>query len=1096
MLNVSLLGDFRIGHDEAPVTGIDTPRLQSLLAYLLLHRDAPQSRAHLAFLFWPDTAEAQARTNLRYLLHLLRHALPEANSYLEASVQTLQWRSGVPFTLDVADFEAALAHAEQVQRTGDSVVAREALEQAATLYRGDLLPSCYDDWIIPQRERLREVYLNSLERLVHLLEDQRDYGAAISNAQRLLRHDSLHEATYRGLIRLYALNGDRAGALRAYHTCATVLRRELDVEPSAPTRQAYEQLLGAGPALSPALPTPPASAPLVGREKEWAQMLQAWRGVTAGNGPHVVMVCGEAGIGKTRLAEELLLWAARQGITVANAHCYAAEGQLAYAPATAWLRAQPLAPLADVWLAEVARLLPEVLIGRPDLPRLGPLTEAWQRQRLFEALSRAILGMKQPLLLALDDLQWCDRDTLEWLHFLLCFDRGARLLIVGAYRPEEIGESHALVPLLQAMRLEGQATEIDLGPLDEAATRTLAGRVAGREIDAATARRLYQETEGVPLFIVESVRAGLSVRSRELDPVTMQSLPDDSLAGDLGLPPKVRAVLQARLAQLSPPARELAGLAATIGREFRFKLLAKASGCDEDTLVAELDELWRRRIVREHGADAYEFSHDKLREVAYTGMSVARRRLLHRHVAQALEALHAAEPDHVSNQVAAHYERAGLPGQAFPCYLRAAGIARRLFANEEAMAYYRKALALLESSPAEVLPSAGPSETAGRIYENVADILTLTGRYAEARQAYGQALAGAPDGDLVWRARLQRKIATAWDEENHWQDAAQAYGAAEAALGPETFNSTLEWRREWLEIQHRRVWLCYGLGRLDEMADLAERMRPMVEACGTPLQLGEFFQGLMLLGMRRERFAVSAETLAFARASLDAFCESGDANAVTLAMGGLGSSLVWAVHLDEAEQPLLSALERAEQSSDVAVQSRVLTYLTMLYRMRGQADQVRRYAARSLALATERQMIEYIGMAKASLTWLAWQENNWTQAEVEGKAAVALWQQAPLSTPFQWTARWPLLAVAQAQQRMAEAIDHAQAMLKPDQQRLPAALSSHLEEAMASWQRGRHAAADGCLRQALELAQQLGYLQRQGGHDVSRTEHPDRARLS
>ena len=270
----------------------------------------------------------------------------------------------------------------------------------------------------------------------------------------------------------------------------------------------------------------------------------------------------------------------------------------------------------------------------------------------------------------------------------------------------------------------------------------------------------------------------------------------------------------------------------------------------------------------------------------------------------------------------------------------------------------------------------------------------------------------------------------------------------------------------------------------------------MVEACGTPLQLGKFFQGLMLLGMRRERFAVSAETLAFARASLDAFRESGDANAVTLAMGGLGSSLVWAVHLDEAEQPLLSALERAEQSSDVAVQSRVLTYLTMLYRMRGQADQVRHYAAQSLALATERQMIEYIGMAKASLTWLAWQENNWTQAEVEGKAAVALWQQAPLSTPFQWTARWPLLAVAQAQHRMTEAIDHAQAMLKPDQQRLPAALSSYLEEAVASWQRGQHAAADGCLRQALELAQQLGYLQRQGGYDVSRTEHSDRSRLS
>ena len=121
--------------------------------------------------------------------------------------------------------------------------------------------------------------------------------------------------------------------------------------------------------------------------------------------------------------------------------------------------------------------------------------------------------------------------------------------------------------------------------------------------------------------------------------------PSRSLPGDVGLPPKVQSVLEARLAQLSPPARELAGLAATIGREFSFKLLAQASGRDEETLVRELDELWQRRIVREHGADAYDFSHDKLREVAYGSMSAARRRLLHRQAAQALETLHAARPE-------------------------------------------------------------------------------------------------------------------------------------------------------------------------------------------------------------------------------------------------------------------------------------------------------------------------------------------------------------------------------------------------------------------------------------------------------------------
>jgi len=345
MLSVSLLGDFCVRDDEAPVTDVDTPRLQSLLAYLMLHRDAPQSRAHLAYLFWPDTSESQARTNLRNLLHHLRRALPNADSYLEASVQTLQWRSQAPFVLDVAVFEAALEDVKQAAEASDPVALREALERSVALYQGDLLPSCYDDWILPKREALCQAFLGALERLVRMLEDQRDYPAAIGYAQRLLRHDPLHEATYRRLIHLHALNGDRASALRVYHTCTTILQRELGVEPSAATQEAYEQLLGAESQQSPPVLATTAFSPLVGRQGEWAQMLQAWRAVAAGEEPHMVMLCGEAGIGKTRLAEDLVQWAARQGIPCASARCYAAEGELAYAPVIAWLRSHPLAPL-------------------------------------------------------------------------------------------------------------------------------------------------------------------------------------------------------------------------------------------------------------------------------------------------------------------------------------------------------------------------------------------------------------------------------------------------------------------------------------------------------------------------------------------------------------------------------------------------------------------------------------------------------------------------------------------------------------------------------------------------------------------------------
>lgn len=243
LLRIVLLGGFRLLHGATPVAGIDNARLQSLLAYLILHRDAPQSRAQLSYLFWRDSTEAQAHANLRKQVYHLRRALPDADRFLYVSQKVLQWRPDAPFTLDVHDFEAALARAEEAESAGHRSSLREALEQAAASYHGDLLPSCYDDWVLTERERLQHEFARTLERMIGLLEGERAYPAAIEYAQRLLHHDPLHEEAYCRLITLYALNGDRARAMRTYHTCATILRRELQVEPSPTTQEAYERLL-------------------------------------------------------------------------------------------------------------------------------------------------------------------------------------------------------------------------------------------------------------------------------------------------------------------------------------------------------------------------------------------------------------------------------------------------------------------------------------------------------------------------------------------------------------------------------------------------------------------------------------------------------------------------------------------------------------------------------------------------------------------------------------------------------------------------------------------------------------------------------------
>ncbi len=240
MLHIQLLGGFRLSTDGSPLSGFHQPRRQTLLSYLLLHRHRPQSRQQIAFLFWPDSTEKQAHTNLRKLIHSLRRALPKSAQFLEVTTKSLQWRTDAPCTADVVMFEERLEEAHESQMRADI---QSALEEAIEQYAGDLLPGSYDEWLLIERERLRDLYANALLELVKLHEDNRDYDLALSYAQRLLHQDRLQESTYRLLMRLYLLQDDRAAALHTYHICATILREELAVEPGPTTEKLRQRLL-------------------------------------------------------------------------------------------------------------------------------------------------------------------------------------------------------------------------------------------------------------------------------------------------------------------------------------------------------------------------------------------------------------------------------------------------------------------------------------------------------------------------------------------------------------------------------------------------------------------------------------------------------------------------------------------------------------------------------------------------------------------------------------------------------------------------------------------------------------------------------------
>lgn len=736
LLHIRLLGEFSVTIDGESVSGPNSARLQSLLAYLLLNRAIPQSRQQLAFLFWPDTSDSQAQTNLRQLLHTLRRRLPAVADVLLVDERTIRWHVDARLHLDVADFEAALARAKQT--AGNERL--KALEEAVAAYRGALAPDCYDDWIQSERERLAQQHLAALEQGMLLREERREYAQAIDLGRHLLAADPLHEATYRRLMRLHALNNDRVAAMRVYHTCVAVLEQELGVDPSAATREVYERLVNAGrekaePLAETASRMRDSSVGLVGRQREWQSLQAAWRMANRG-AVQCVVLSGEAGLGKTRLAQEMLHWAGQQGIPTALSRGFAAGRDLAYATLVDCLRSESVAPLVrrldPVWRTELARLLPELLAEDPRLPRPEPLNERWQRQRLFEALARVFVGRNRPFVLVLDDMQWYANETLEWLSFLVRFEPQARLMVVGCLRSDEIDAGHPVAQLLLDLRSAVLLTELPLTPLSVEETHALASQLVDHTLDAVAGRAIYRFTEGNPLFVVETVRADLDpagLGQPVKAPVQGAPLPT--------LPPRVQSVIQTRLAQLSAAARELAALAATIGRSFTLDVLALACAQSEDAVVHSLDELWQRRIVREQGVNAYDFSHDRIRDVAYAEIGPARRRSLHRRVAQALEQV-CGDDDSTSAQIAGHFEQAGNIQQALVYYQRATEVTLHLFAYQDAIAMLNHAVSLVRNLPAGPTAIEFELELQMRLCTAWAAITSYLGSEADA--AYTRAL--------------------------------------------------------------------------------------------------------------------------------------------------------------------------------------------------------------------------------------------------------------------------------------------------------------------------------------------------------------------
>jgi DNA-binding SARP family transcriptional activator len=678
-LVVTLLGGFGARLEPGGPLSLPTRKSQALLAYLALPPGQPHLREKLAALLWGGIREESARASLRQALFALRRALP-ATPALRIEGDTVAV-DPTATRIDVAAFETAVRAATTA-----------SLEEAAALYTGDLLAGLvvdeppFEEWLLGERERLREL---AIEGLAKLLAHQRTNGlleAAVATALRLLTLDPLQEPVHRALMRLYADLGRRTAALRQYQQCVMALRRELGVEPEAETQQLYQTVLRArGRPSVPGGPAPRDSrqtSAFVGRAAESRAVADALERSAAGAG-HVLAVVGEAGIGKTRLIEECVAEGARLEVRVLAGRAYESEQILPFA---AWVDAlRGVDPRGDAEVferlgaarrTELSRLIPGLAA-----PTALPVDVA-AHGRLFEAVAVLLdtLSMARPLLLVLEDLHWGDELSVRLLAFVGRRIGRARVLVIASARAEELDESASLTAALDELARDKRVTTLPLESLPRADTDALVQALARTGTDAVTLARLtdavWRLSEGNPFVVVETVQAAT------------EGAP---LGDGLSLPERVRGLISRRVERLSEPARAMAAVAAIAGRELEFGVLARAAGLPDEAAATALEELVRRRVLHETG-DGFEFTHDRIRTAVYASLLPPRRTVLHRRVAEALEASPPDTGEAQAPAIARHAFEGELWEKAVEYLRRAAALAVTRAAYRQAADYLDQAL--------------------------------------------------------------------------------------------------------------------------------------------------------------------------------------------------------------------------------------------------------------------------------------------------------------------------------------------------------------------------------------------------------------------
>jgi DNA-binding SARP family transcriptional activator/predicted ATPase/biotin operon repressor len=678
---IKLLGGLELRrHDGVPVA-LTSRVARSVLAYLIVHRDRAHTREHLVGVFWPDEPETQARRKLSQALWKIGAALGQ--DVLMADSLAVRFSPDVAVQLDLDAFESVFT------RGSPEAADQQAVQAALNAYRGEFMAGYSNDWVLDTREQFREALLTGLERLARRAEARGDLEQALEFSRRVVGLEPLREQAHREVMRLCLILNRPREALEQFERCRKVLLEELGEEPLPATRALYQRIqLGESSGTSESVELE-RSIPLVGRETERAVLLEHLEQARRRRGG-MVLLEAEAGLGKTRLLTEIAQDATWRGFEVRFGRGqewgvlepYAAIREVLETDLTP-LRLELLSEHVDaLWLREAARIVRA--FERPGTSLTASLPPEQERSRLREAITRIVLALAGivPQLIVLDDLQWLDDASLEWLAPLMRALRGAPLMIVLGYRPGEARERPAVWQALEALDREG-GRRIKLEALSGPEVAQLVRRALGTSVETPLERRLQLESQGNPLFVLETLQVLI-----EQGGLRQASLSDQS---ELPLPGSVREVIVSRLTRLDPRTRVALDAAAVIGTGFGSELCGAVSGLSRAATLEALDALIRRGFLMQSDA-GIGFSHDRLRQIVYAELLEADRRALHAATARALEGLGSNDPA----LLALHFDEGGVRDRALEFHRRAAERAVGVYAYSAALEHLDRAVMLTD----------------------------------------------------------------------------------------------------------------------------------------------------------------------------------------------------------------------------------------------------------------------------------------------------------------------------------------------------------------------------------------------------------------